>query len=198
MILKTVNDYIPQIQEQFPMLSEKEIRRILNFGFRIYGYVNKRGADVLIKNDGTFPKVIAFTGYLTWDSLKHYQRGLFKWSMKERILYSFRNTEWDGYYYFGMQDEDHHLLLDQLSNNAIKYIKLKNVFCYKAPKEIYHNHKIDYVYKLKYPDEVGYKIFYRNFREEKCDISYVGINPESTHFRLLKEKEEKENDTRNC
>jgi hypothetical protein len=48
MILKTVNDYIPAIQEKFPSLSESEIRKILKFGFRIYGYVNKKGADVLI------------------------------------------------------------------------------------------------------------------------------------------------------
>ena len=41
----------------------------MKFGFRIYGYVNRRGADVLIKSDmGT--KITAFTGTLTKDALK--------------------------------------------------------------------------------------------------------------------------------
>lgn len=178
-----VNDYIPKIQEKFPSLSETEIRRIITFGFRIYYYVTLRGGDVLIKSDIGDTKITAMNGYLTWDSLKHYSRGLFKWRIKERILYSFRNTVWDGYYYFGIMDEKHHILTDQLHNNRQKYIQLDKIFCYKVLNEIYHDHSIDHIYRLKYPCEVGYKIYFKNFREKKLDIEYVGINMESTWYK---------------
>ena len=162
MAIKTVNDYLEQIQEKFPSLSESEIRSIMKFGFRIYGYANRRGADVLIKSDmGT--KITAFTGELGRCALKNYTKGLFKWRIKERILYSFRNTEWDGYYYFGVMDEKHDVLLNQLDNKKAKYVKLNHVFCYKVLKEIYHDHAVDHIYRLSYPDDVGYKIYFKKF-----------------------------------
>lgn len=185
-MIKTVNDYIPQLKEAFPQLSETELRRIVTFGFRIYYYVIRRGGDVLIKSDFSKQQnIIAMTGWLGLDALKHYTRGLFKWRIKERILYSFRNTKWNGYYYFGVMDEKHHLLLDQLNNGRKKFIELNHVFCYKAPKEIYHDHAMDHIYRLKYPCEVGYKIYFKKFREKKIDIEYVGINTESTWHRKL-------------
>lgn len=183
-MLKQVNDYIPQIQEKFPTLSESEIRRILNYGFRIYAYINNRGGDVLIKSDTSKnEKITAMTGFLTWDSLKHYTRSLFKWRIKERVLYGLKNTEWDGYYYFGIADEKHYLIKDQLINNKKKYILLNHVFSYKVLKELYHDHSIDHIYKFKYPDEVGFKIYLKNFKELKTNIEYVGINKESTWYR---------------
>ena len=185
-MLKTINDYIPKLKEKFPSLSETELRRIVSFGFRIYYYVTKRGGDILIKSDNSKEeKIIAMNGDLRWDSLKHYIHGLHKWRIKERILYSFRNTEWNGYYYFGVMDEYHDILLNQLNNNRIKFIKLDHVFCYKAPKEIYHDHSRDHIYRLKYPVDVGYKIYFKKFREKKTEIEYVGINTESTWYRNL-------------
>lgn len=181
-MIKTVNDYLPQLKEKFPSLSESELRSIGKFGFRIYDYVNRRGADVLIKSD-TGTKITAFTGSLTNNSLKHYIKGLFKWRIKERILYSFRNTEWNNYYYFGIMDEKHDVLLNQLKNSHKKFIQLDNVFCYKVLKEIYHDHSVDHIYKLKYPCDVGYKIYFKKFKEKKIDIEYVGINTESTWYR---------------
>lgn len=181
-MVKNVNDYLEEIQEKFPSLSQSEIRKIVTFGFRMYTYVNKRGADVLIKSDGG-TKITAMTGYLTNDSLKHYTRGLFKWRMKERIMYGLKNKKWDGYYYFGMTDENHHLLTDQLNRKAKRIVNLDHVFCYKVLDEIYHDHSVDYIYKLKYPDEVGYKIYFKKFKEKKVDIEYVDINKESTWHR---------------
>lgn len=185
-MIKTVDDYLEAVHEKFPSISTGEIKKILNFGFRIYSYVNRRGADVLIKSDYSREEnIIAMTGGIRKDPLDHYINGLFKWRMKERILYSFRNTKWDGYYYFGIADEHHHKLLDQLNNKRLRNIRLDHVFLYKAPKEIYHDHYIDHVYKIKYPMEFGYKIYNKKFNEKKKDIEYVGINKESTWYRNL-------------
>ena len=105
--------------------------------------------------------------------------------MKERILYSFKNTKWDGYYYFGMQDEEHHLLLDQLKPNKKKYVNLEKIYAFKVLKELYHDHARDHIYRVKYPCDIGYKIYWKKFRELKINIEYVGINTESTWYRNL-------------
>ena len=183
-----LTDYIPQIKEKFPSLSEGEIRKIVSFGFRIFHYVIMRGASVSIMStsdtlDGEPTKINAITGYLTWDSLKHYINGLHKWRIKERILYSFRNTEWDGYYYFAMAETKHKQMVEQLENTRLKFIQLDSIYCVKVLKEIPHDHSLDFIYRLKYPFDVGYKIYFKKFREKKTDIEFVGINTESTWYR---------------
>lgn len=189
MAIKRLEDYIPELHERFPQLSELELRKIVRFGLRIFSYILNRGGDVSFSYSD--PTKIGFTfaaitGNLTYDSLKHYKYSLLKWSIKERILYSFKNTPWDGYYYFGIADEHHYKLTDQLNKKGtLKFVQLDHVFAYKAPKEIYHDHSIDHVYRLKYPCEVGYKIYWKKFRELRTDIEYVGINKESTWYRNL-------------
>ena len=76
-MVKTIDDYVQITCERFPQLSEKEIKKILTFGFRMYHYINKLGCDMLIKDDVTL-KYTMFTGELGYDALKHYTRGLFK------------------------------------------------------------------------------------------------------------------------
>ena len=182
-MIKTVEDYLPQLQEHFPTVSFSELRKTINFGLRIYGYVNKRGADVLIYAS-QFTKLIAYTGSMQLDPLKKYLYGLKKWQMKERILYSFKNTEWDGYYYFGIADEHHHILLNQL-NSKKRYVNLEKVYARKVVKELYHDHSKDHIYRFKYPCDIGYSIYWKKFRELKVNIEFVGINTESTWYRNL-------------
>jgi len=92
-MVKTIEDYIQIVHNQFPQLTEKEIKKIITFGFRMYHFVNKMGCDVLIKDDMT-TKYTMFTGQLGYCPLKHYNRGLFKWRMKERMLYRLKKIEW--------------------------------------------------------------------------------------------------------
>ena len=50
-MIKDINDYVNDIQKQYPMLSEKAIKNIMTFGFHMYYWITMRGCDILIKDD---------------------------------------------------------------------------------------------------------------------------------------------------
>ena len=60
--------------------------------------------DVKVHNLTDEP-LMMHCGRLGTDVLKHYQRWVVKWRMKERMLYKLRQEEWDGYYYIGLTDK---------------------------------------------------------------------------------------------
>ena len=127
-MVKTVADYVDQVQAAFPDFTKSEINRILTFGLRIYAWVNKMHADVLILN----PKnLIAQTGRHIIDPHKKAMQYLLKYRMKERVLYRLKKTKWDGYYYVAVSREQHEKLLRQ------RVKTFKNVCFVKVKKELY-------------------------------------------------------------
>lgn len=141
----------------------------------MYQYVNKRGCDFLVKDDIT-NKFTMFTGYLTWDSLKHYQRGVKKWGLKERVLYQLRRIEWDGYYYMGLRESQHEDVQQQLSHGNRKIVRFTHAFCHKVKAELKHDHAVKHIYRFKYKLDVGYKFYIKHFEVYKKDLEYVETN----------------------
>ena len=83
MELKTINDYIDALHEKYPQISKKDIKRILNTGFKYLYLFNSYGCDVLIQKPGFW----CYFGTLTKNSLLHsiyYSRKL---ATKIRILF---------------------------------------------------------------------------------------------------------------
>jgi len=101
MQLKTINDYYEDVRKLWPRLPEKDIRRILNYGFRSLYLHNSYGGDTFIK-DKDF---LCYIGYLRNDSIKHFHYYIKKLTLKIRILYKRRKIPWDGYYYFALRDD---------------------------------------------------------------------------------------------
>lgn len=172
-MVTTIDDYMQVVCERFPQLTEKEIKKILTFGFRMYHYVNKMGCDVLVKDDVT-NKYTMFTGNLGYCPLKHYNRGLFKWRMKERTLYRLKKIEWDGYYYFGVNEEKYQDIKKQLETKNRRNIQIGKMFFYKVLKEIEHDHSVKHIFKVKYPIDCGYKFIVNKYSTK--ELEYIGEN----------------------
>ena len=51
MQIKTINDYYENVRELWPRLPEKDIKRILNFGFKSLYLHNSYGGDTFIKDN---------------------------------------------------------------------------------------------------------------------------------------------------
>jgi len=100
MEIKTINDYYEDVRKLWPRLPEKDIMRILNFGFKSLYLHNSYGGDTLIK-DGDF---LCYIGYLRNNSIQHFKYYVKKLVIKIRVLYKRRKFEWDGYYYFALTD----------------------------------------------------------------------------------------------
>lgn len=174
-MIKDVNDYIPAIKKQYPMLSDQAIKQILVFGFHMYHWVTMRGCDILVKDDAEH-KITAMTGFMYTCPLRHYKHGLKKWKLKENLLAKIRNKPWDGYYYFGLTEERASLFNEALKNNRIKTMQLDNIMFYRNGKVLLHDKSIDHIYKLQYPAEVG-EVFYKfKYKYLKKYIQYVGQN----------------------
>ena len=165
---------ISNLKERFPFLSKKEVLKILTFGLRMLHYVNKRGSDVIFKNDhGDNEVYTAYIGNLYKNPMKMNNYSIFKWAIKTRILHSLKKIEWDGYYYFGLSKARQEEALKQINNNRKKNIDFGNLFFYKIKEELYYDYKIDHIYRIKYPIDAGYKFYLKSFKTKR-DFEYLG------------------------
>ena len=49
-MIKTIHDYIPQLCEIFPNICKEDIKRMAEYGWRMFYYYNLRGNDTLIES----------------------------------------------------------------------------------------------------------------------------------------------------
>lgn len=161
---KDVRDYIPQIQQKFPMFTWTEIYNILSYGLKIYAWVNKMRCDVLMCNRNE-EVMTMFQGRLGYDTLKHYKQWMMKWRMKERILYTLKKKKWDGYYYIGLYDWQHNEIIKQRKKKTFK-----NVYLTKIKNELHHAKYVKYIWRVPWPADCGWKFFVDNFSSDKAEF----------------------------
>lgn len=161
---KDVRDYIPQIQQKFPMFTWTEIYNILSYGLKIYSWVNKMRCDVLLchRSDDV---MTMFQGMLGYDTLKHYKRWMMKWRMKERILYTLKQKKWDGYYYIGLYDWQHAEIKKQHKRKTFR-----NVYFTKIKNELHHAKYVKYIWRVPFPTDCGWKFFIESFSSDKAEF----------------------------
>ena len=70
-MLKEVKDFIPVLHEKFPYLSKKDIKLIVEYGWRMLYMYTLKGCDVLATN--TSEDYWIYFGLLRLDSVKHYR-----------------------------------------------------------------------------------------------------------------------------
>ena len=103
MEIKTIKDYYKQLKEQFPDVSENDIKKICSFGWKSLYLHNSYGGDVCI-NDSNF---WCYIGHLKKNSLDYYNYYRKKLALKIRVLYKRKKIQWDGYYYFALTDNQY-------------------------------------------------------------------------------------------
>ena len=104
-MLKSVNDYLPELIAQFPTVPPEDVKRAVEYGWRMLYYYNLRGCDTLISS--TKYRYWFYCGQLTRDSIKHYNYYRRMLRRKLRVLYSKKVKEWDGYYYIGLTEDEY-------------------------------------------------------------------------------------------
>lgn len=176
-MVKEMEDYLDQVHERFPQLTRYECKRFVQYGLKMYSFVNNYGCDVLIKDDSVM-KYTIFTGNLGFDSLVHYQNGLKKWGFKERLLYRLKGTEWNGYYYFGLTQDRFDAMKDKIGRKRTPSVDFGNLFFYQVFKEITHNHALKHIFRVKYEYDCGLKFYLKKYKSKNWE--YLGPNNEET------------------
>lgn len=162
-----VKHYVEKVQKRYPFLSKSEINKILTYGLKMYAFANSMHADVLICYRQDDPMVI-HCGPLGFDSLKHYYRWLVKHRMRERVLYKMRRTKWDGYYYIGLNEDQHNSL------KKGKIITFTDIYLTKVKKELFHDPRVKHIWRVPYPSDCGWKFHIDKLKTAHAE--YLGEN----------------------
>lgn len=96
--IKTFQDYYPLVRNQYPMLCQNDIYRILRFGFFSFRLHMLYGADIYVQSR-TF---LLQTGSVYTDKLTMLEYVLKRLKVKSRIMYRRFHFLWDGYSYFSL------------------------------------------------------------------------------------------------
>ena len=142
MKVTNINDYVDEVWQKFPELTKDEVKRILVYGWKqIIQYISA-GNDVQIVTNKEF----YFFGKIPVGGLKTFINYCYK--LQKRIAYMFKRTksEWDGYYYFALTENQYK---EYLSQNRKTYKIFKNIILYKLLEQLkikeYNKH---YIFRL--------------------------------------------------
>ena len=169
MQIKTINDYYDEVHKLWPRLPDKDIKRILNFGFKSLYLHNSYGGDTLIK-DRDF---LCYIGYLRFNSLSHFKYYLKKLAIKIRVLSKRRKLPWDGYYYFALTDPQWEKYLKQKKSRGRprKWFTYGQVMLYKLKDECsIRQHNCRYIFRVPFKSEIGMTILDKNFKASNAEL----------------------------
>lgn len=169
MKIKTVNDYVDEVHKKFEYLEKDEIRKILNYGFKIFHYVNYYGGDVILK-DTTKLKFLMYTGKLFKRFDSYYKYYIKKYSTKLRMLDKRKKKDWDGYYYFGLTDVAYQEYLDQKDDSLIF---LENILLFRLLDEVKTYNQYKHYFKVSYPEYKGYCFFMKHYEIEESNLTEI-------------------------
>lgn len=173
-----VNDYIPRLQEMFPDVKKSDIKKIIEYGWRMFYFYNLRGCDTLIESSKH--KYWMYCGDLCDDSLKHFNYYKEKLRRKLRVLYGQKKIKWDGYYYTYLTDEEYQYYLKGTTGKGRKRknFKFKDKYCFKLQDEakIFYDWS-KYIIKFKYVSDMGYQFYKEDLKCTDVEVCFQRESP---------------------
>ena len=169
MEIKTIKDYYKQLKEQFPDVSENDIKKICSFGWKSLYLHNSYGGDVCI-NDSNF---WCYIGHLKKNSLDYYNYYRKKLALKIRVLYKRKKIQWDGYYYFALTDNQYQEYLNSKNKRGRpkKNFTFSKIFMYQILDEckISESDK-KYIFRIPYISKIKMKFFVWEITTAKAEL----------------------------
>lgn len=173
-------DYYDKIKERFPDLEMWEIDKIIKHGMQSFFTLNNYGADVLIKNGGEFS---IYFGKIFTDSYLMKSYRTFKTKIKLRIKYFKEKPIWNGYYYFGLTEEEYQKYIPKKTGRLKNKITFEELTACKIEEEAYLYWNCKYFFKLKVNKDCGLIFHQKNYstrnieliakRDNKGKIQYI-------------------------
>lgn len=164
MKITDVNDYVSDVQKQYPELTEQEVKRILTYGWKMILQYKSFGNDIHILS----PKFFFFIGQIPLSALALFNTYCYK--LAKRVQYMFRRTKssWDGYYYFARSESQY---IEYLQQAKKKYKVFKNVKLYMLLEECkISEHAQPYIFRLNEDKTAWYRKFYYEIRTDKAEL----------------------------
>ena len=164
-MIKYVDDYIDRLQEKYPNVLRSDIKKIVNFGFRLMFRLVRRGLDVQIQNKDLW----FYIGELTNDSVRHYHYYKRKLLLKIRYIFE-QKHKWDGYYYTAVPEEYYKKLTKKTPIRTIHLTNATMFKCLDAAKVYYNNMK--HFIRFKPIVDLGYSYYKENVTLKQVKLVY--------------------------
>ena len=169
MELKKVQDYYEQLFELYPDVPKRDIKRIMQFGLKSFLMHNHYGGDVLLQS----PSMWLYCGKLMKDSIKYFEYYKKKMITKIRINHKRLNIPWDGYYYFGLTQNQYSKYLTQKNKKGRpkKHFKYGNIILYKLFDECnLRNSGCVAIFKIPLYSDFGSSLYKQDFTTDKAEL----------------------------
>lgn len=167
--IKTFKDYIRPLKQLYPWIPTSDIVKILNYGWRSLYIHNSYGCDTLVSDSNFW----FYTGWLTPNSIKHFNYYATKLSIKLRILYIRNKVEWDGFYYFGLSYKQYqdYILQKNSRGRKRKYFVFNKIKCFKFRKECeVSSHSCPYIFRVCLSSDFGYDYYINRLKTNKAEL----------------------------
>lgn len=168
MQLRYIEDYYDKIKDRFPDLEYWEIEKILKHGMQSLYSLNAHGADTIIKS--SINGFVMYFGKL-FNNLD--LRGRYyniKWKIKLRIKYLHTRPIWDGYYYFGLSEEDYQKYIPKKKGRLKNKITFDEIIAYKIKEEAFLIKPAKYFFRLKETEDTGLTFNKKNYSTRNIDL----------------------------
>lgn len=168
MQLRYIEDYYDKVKERFPDLEMWEIEKILKHGMQSFFMLNAKGADVIIKS--AHNSFVMYFGKLFNNNTVAWKYYTIKWRIKLRLKYLLKKPIWDGYYYFGLTEEDYNKYIPKKKGRYKKKIIFDNIYAYKIKEEAFLFHKAKYFFRLKVDTDEGFTFKRETYATRNLDL----------------------------
>lgn len=157
MDLVTCDKYYDIVLDRWPELTRKQVDKIVKHGLSSLYLYNLYGGDVLLKNNN----YTMYFGKLFKSGKIFYKYWQIKWKIKLRIKYKKAKTKYDGYYYFGLTDNEFKRYKAKIKSTGRRREKFKfeKLFLYKILDECLLHKEYKHIFKIKYPEDCGFTMF---------------------------------------
>ena len=157
------------LQEKFPTISKKDLKRVCQYGSKQLYLLNSYGGDVFLKDKDFW----CYIGFLGKSALAHFAYYKRKLSTKLRVLSKRKKIEWDGYYYFGLTENQYQEYVSQQKHRGRprKKYTFHKVFLYKLLDECkIKEHCATRIFRIPYNSEIGFCYYKPELVTDKAEL----------------------------
>ena len=150
MNIKELDDYLDIVCAKHPRMKRKDVKRILEYGFRMFDRIVRNGGDIYIRDHRFWASVEnrSIDPGISCTYISKKQR------KKLRDMYRLRYEKFEGIYYLGIGSEQ--FIPNEARIKKGRKITLKNVKLFKIKEEAYIDSTSDYFLKIYYPIDRGF------------------------------------------
>lgn len=180
-MIKTVDDYVSKVKEQWPTISESDIKKMIEYGWRMIYYYTAYECDICISSKKY--KTWMHIGRLPYDAIEKYNKYRKKLKLRLRVLYKNKKRVWDGYSYVLLFQKDYERVKKLLEEHPGEPIEFENRRAYALFDEARLAEKNSKcIVKCRIDGKKFlFRQFLRKFTARECEIVWVRDHIEKFH-----------------